>query len=113
MKVNGELLTKFVRLDEILDDSVGKTVKLLIQRGGTNVEIELQVGDLHAITPDRFLSVCGASFHDLSYQAARLYAIAVKGVFVCEPAGSFRFDGGADKGWIILVSDLNTAFDPY
>ncbi|KAF8253914.1 trypsin-like serine protease [Wilcoxina mikolae CBS 423.85] len=104
VKVNGELLTKFVRLNEILDDSVGKPVRLLLQRGGRDIEIELTVQDLHTITPDRFLTVCGASFHNLSYQCARLYAIAVRGVYVCEPAGSFRFDG-MDKGWIIESVD--------
>ncbi|KAI5797740.1 trypsin-like cysteine/serine peptidase domain-containing protein [Geopyxis carbonaria] len=104
LKVNDELITKFIRLDEILDESVGKSIKVLIQRGGTNVEINLTVGDLHAITPDRFLTVCGASFHNLSYQAARLYAIAVKGVYVCEPAGSFRFEG-MDRGWLIETVD--------
>ncbi|KAI5821246.1 trypsin-like cysteine/serine peptidase domain-containing protein [Pyronema omphalodes] len=104
VKVNGELLTKFVRLDEILDDSVGKPVKLLIQRGGEDIEVSIKVGDLHAITPDRFLTVCGASFHNLSYQCARLYAIAVRGVYVSEPAGSFRFEG-MDKGWIIESVD--------
>jgi hypothetical protein len=78
-------------------------IKLLIQRGGQDLEIELIVGDLHAITPDRFLSVCGAAFHNLSYQFARLYAIAVKGVYVCEPAGSFRFEG-MDRGWVVEVT---------
>lgn len=100
--VNGELLTKFVRLDEILDELVSRPVRLLLQRGGCDVEVCLTVGDLHAITPDRFLTVCGASFHNLSYQCARLYAIAVRGVYVAEPAGSFRFDG-TDKGWIVEV----------
>ncbi|KAH0605933.1 uncharacterized protein H6S33_004390 [Morchella sextelata] len=100
IKLNGELITKFVQLDNILDSSVGQKVKLLVQRGGQDMEVEIEVGNLHDITPDRFVTVCGAAFHDLSYQLARLYAIAVKGVYVCEPAGSFRFDG-MDKGWII------------
>ncbi len=91
-------------MDEILDESGGQTVKLLVQRGGEDVEVELTVGDLHAITPDRFLTVCGAAFHDLSYQCARLYGIAVKGVYVCEPAGSFRFEG-LDKGWVVESID--------
>ncbi|KAG0635129.1 trypsin-like cysteine/serine peptidase domain-containing protein [Tuber brumale] len=104
IKVNGALITKFVDLDEILDNSVGRKVKMLVERGGKAMDIELGVGDLHAITPDRFLTVCGASFHDLSYQSARLYAIPVRGVYVCEPAGSFRFDG-MDKGWIIESLD--------
>lgn len=104
LKVNGELLTQFIRLDDLLDSNVGGTVTLLLQRGGEDVEIEVSVSDLHAITPDRFISVAGASFHDLSYQQARLYAIACKGVFVCEATGSFRFDS-TDNGWIILSID--------
>ncbi|RPB20633.1 trypsin-like serine protease [Terfezia boudieri ATCC MYA-4762] len=104
IKVNGELLTKFVRLDEILDNSVGQSVKLLLQRGGQDVEVTINVGDLHAITPDRYLTVCGASFHNLSYQYARQFAIPVKGVYVCEPAGSFRFDGET-KGWMLESVD--------
>ena len=104
IKVNGEILTQFVRLDDILDSSVGKKVKILVQRGGRDLEVELEVGDLHAITPDRFVTVAGASFHDLSYQQARLYAIPVKGVYVCEAAGSFRFDS-TESGWIIESID--------
>ena len=104
IKVNGEILTQFVRLDDILDSSVGKKVIILVQRGGLDVEVELEVGDLHAITPDRFVTVAGASFHDLSYQQARLYAIPVKGVYVCEAAGSFRFDS-TESGWIIESVD--------
>lgn len=104
IKVNGEILTQFVRLDDILDSSVGKKVTILVQRGGQDVEVELEVGDLHAITPDRFVTVAGASFHDLSYQQARLYAIPVKGVYVCEAAGSFKFDS-TESGWIIESVD--------
>ena len=116
IKVNGEILTQFVRLDDILDSSVGQKVKILVQRGGQDIEVELEVGDLHAITPDRFVTVAGASFHDLSYQQARLYAIPVKGVYVCEAAGSFRFDS-TESGWIIesvdqkKTPDLNAFID--
>ncbi|KAF2402617.1 Pro-apoptotic serine protease NMA111 [Trichodelitschia bisporula] len=106
LRVNGELLTQFVRLDDILDSSVDKSVKLLVQRGGEDVEVDLLVGDLHAITPDRFVTVAGAAFHDLSYQQARLYAISTKdnGVFVCEAAGSFRMEG-SEAGWLVQSVD--------
>ncbi|KAJ5623583.1 Pro-apoptotic serine protease [Penicillium lividum] len=100
LKVNGELLTQFVRLDDILDSSVGGKVQLLVQRGGKDLEVECQVGDLHAITPDRFVTVAGATFHDLSYQQARLYAIPTRGVYVCEAAGSFKLENTL-SGWII------------
>lgn len=113
IKVNGQLITQFIRLDDILDSSVGKTIKLELQRGGEDIEVEIEVGDLHQITPDRFVTVAGASFHNLSYQQARLYAVAIKGVYVCESAGSFRFDN-TDNGWMLQtvnhkkVPDLDT-----
>lgn len=106
IKVNGDLLTQFIRLDSILDDNVGGKVSMLLQRGGEDINIELEIGNLHDITPDKFVAVAGASFHDLSYQQARLYAIATKdsGVFICESAGSFRFDG-SDSGWLVQSID--------
>ncbi|KAL6707831.1 hypothetical protein ACN47E_003731 [Coniothyrium glycines] len=107
IRINGELLTQFVRLDALLDDNVNKTITATIQRAGENLDVELDVGNLHDITPDRFVSVAGASFHDLSYQQARLYAISLKdaGVYVCEAAGSFRFADGYTSGWLIQEVD--------
>lgn len=104
IKVNDELITAFTRLDDIADSSVGKTINLLLQRGSTEVEVGIVVGDLHKITPDRFVSVAGGSFHTLSYQQARLYGVACKGVYVCEATGSFRFDS-SDSGWLIQTLD--------
>ncbi|KAL8709438.1 MAG: hypothetical protein Q9220_005821 [cf. Caloplaca sp. 1 TL-2023] len=104
VKVNDELLTQFVRLDAILDSRVDEEISIVVQRGGTDVEVQLRVRDLHAITPDRFVTVAGASFHNLSYQQARLHAIAVQGVFVCDAAGSFKFDG-SHSGWLIESVD--------
>jgi len=107
VKVNGELITQFVHLDSLLDDSVGGKLSVTLQRAGEDLDVELNVADLHDITPDRFLSVAGASFHDLSYQQARLYAISLKdaGVYVCEAAGSFRFADGYGSGWLIQEVD--------
>ncbi|TID22344.1 Pro-apoptotic serine protease NMA111 [Venturia nashicola] len=106
LKINGELVAQFIRLDDILDSSVAQTIKVLVQRGGEDLEVELTVGDLHAITPDRFVNVAGGSFHDLSYQQARMYAISTKGVgvYVGEAAGSFWLEG-SDSGWIVQSVD--------
>ncbi|GAM86534.1 hypothetical protein ANO11243_045480 [Dothideomycetidae sp. 11243] len=105
IKVNDELLTRFIRLDEILDESVGGQVKILVQRGGEDVEVAIDVGDLHVITPDRFVSVCGASFHSLSYQQARYHSVAIEGsgVYCCQSSGAWGLESG--PGWLVQTVD--------
>ena len=95
LKVKGELLTSFIRLDDIFDSSVGNTVKVVLFRINKEVEVEIEIGDLHKITPNRFVQASGGSFHDLSYQIARCYSIACKGVYVCQ----------AWAGWYHTVDD--------
>ncbi|KKA30706.1 hypothetical protein TD95_004191 [Thielaviopsis punctulata] len=102
--VNDEIVCDFIRLDEILDASVGKTIKVLLQRVGEEIEVEIKVGDLHRISPDRFLTVSGATFHNLSYHQARLYAVPCRGVYVCEAANSFRLKT-AESGLVLESVD--------
>ena len=111
LKVNAELINQFERLDHILDISVGKDIKLLVQRNGKDIEIEVTVDDLHAITPNRFITVSGATFHDLSYQQACVYGIATKGqgVYVCG-IGPLGF-GGAEPGCLIKSIDNQDTLD--
>lgn len=90
IKVNGKLLAQFKDLDEILDSSVGAIIGLLLQRRGKDVEVEVEVADLYKITPNRLVSVAGASFQDLSYQRARAHGVACKGVYLSDASGSFN-----------------------
>ena len=107
IRVNGNIVTRFVPVEATLDDSVGRMVKIEIERGGEPMTFEIPVGDLHAITPDRYVEVCGAKFNTLSYQLARAFCVPVKGVYICESTGSFNVDGG-DGGWILTSIDGNT-----
>jgi pro-apoptotic serine protease NMA111 len=91
LKINHEYVNKFIRLEEILDSSVGLTIDILLQRGFEEVECMINVGDKHAITPDRYVQVCGARFNSLSYQLARAYNVPVEGVYVCEQSGSVYY----------------------
>lgn len=101
ISINGELISSFMQVDDILDENVGKEIDISVQRGGIDLKIKCVVGDLHKITPDRYVEVCGATFHELSYQMARSYALPVRGVFLCSASGSFDFDAKEKVGWIV------------
>lgn len=90
ISVNGEKISKFTRLDEILDNTIGNSLNLELQRGGKSLNVDIPVQDLHSITPNRYVEACGAVFHDLSYQVARLYSIPVKGVYIADASGAYR-----------------------
>ncbi|KAF5689883.1 serine protease [Fusarium denticulatum] len=89
LKINGDLVTQFLRLNEIFDSNIGKTVRILVQRDGQDVEVDILVQDLCEITPDRFVTVGAACFHDLSYQIAQRYFLPCRGVYVSK-SGPFH-----------------------
>ncbi|KAH3668788.1 hypothetical protein OGAPHI_002543 [Ogataea philodendri] len=101
ISVNGQLISTFITVDEIQDSNVGNEIEIVIQRGGKDITVKCKVGDLHAITPSRYVNVCGATFNDLSYQMARIYAIAVKGVHVSNASGSFVLGQNVPNGWLL------------
>lgn len=106
VSMNDELITSFIQVDNILDDNIGKEVKFVVQRNGKNIENFIKVGNLHDITPSKYVSVCGATFNELSYQLARIYGIPVKGTYVSDASGSFQL-GTAELNncWIIDTVD--------
>ncbi|KAH3686326.1 hypothetical protein WICPIJ_002688 [Wickerhamomyces pijperi] len=101
ISINGKKIASFITVDEIFDSSIGSEVEIVLQRGGEDVTITTTVGDLHAISPNRFLQFGGASFNDMSYQMARIYAIPVKGVFINDATGSFFLEKSEPMGWVL------------
>ncbi|KAI7875288.1 trypsin-like serine protease [Lichtheimia hyalospora FSU 10163] len=104
LTINGEYVTRFVPLEHTLDSNVGKDLVFKIERGGKPMEFTVTVGDLHAITPDRYVEIGGSKLNEVSYQLARSYCVPCRGVYVAEPSGMFRLDG-PDNGWIIKSVD--------
>jgi S1-C subfamily serine protease len=85
VKINGDLSADFDALARVLDDGVGKTVRLSVQRGRQAFEHELSVQDLYQVTPHRFLEFGDAVVHDLSWQQARHINVPIRGVYVANP----------------------------
>ncbi|KAF9931437.1 hypothetical protein BGZ67_005303 [Mortierella alpina] len=104
VSINGELITKFVPLEDCLDRNVGKEIEIVAERGGEQRTFKVTVQDLHSITPDRYVEIGGAKLNQLSYQLARSFCVPVSGVYVSEPSGMFRFEG-PDRGWLLSSID--------
>lgn len=47
--LDSEYVTKFVPLEELLDLSVGKEIRVGIERGGVAMEFMIRVQDLHSM----------------------------------------------------------------
>ena len=57
--LNPSLITRFVPLEELLDDNVHKNLKIVVIRGGKKVTLDnIKVQDLHSITPATYFE-CG------------------------------------------------------
>ena len=102
VRLNGALVTGFEPLDALLDDSVGGKVQLELERGGTPFTVQVEVEDLHAITPASYLEYGDAIVHTLSYQQARHFHLPISGVFVA--ASGYSLDAaGVPRGAVITA----------
>ena len=100
VRVDGRMVATFDPLEQVLDDSVGRPVRLELERGGEPIERTLTVLDLNAITPARYLEFGDAVVHGLSYQMARHMNSPVQGVFVANP-GYALAAAGIPRGAVI------------
>ena len=80
--VEGEAVNAFLPIEALLDARVGGKIALDIERGGAPLSVELEVEDLHAISPDRYLEYAGGVLNPLSYHQARNASVPVAGVYV-------------------------------
>ncbi len=100
LKLNGQWVRDFITLESILDDSVGQSVVVTLERGGELLEVALTVRDLNEITPAAYIDVGGGILHDLSYQQARNFHIPVAGVYVAK-TGYMLGNEGISRGDVI------------
>jgi len=89
VKAEGEWINQFAKLDALLDERVGSSVKLLVERAGQPLELVVPVADLHKVTPDSFLSFGEGVINNLSYQQARQLNKPLQGVYVAQPGYIF------------------------
>jgi len=101
VNIGGRGVNAFIPIEAVLDDSVGGTVVLDIERAGVPMTVELEVDDLHAISADEYLEVGGAVLNRLSYQQARNQSVPVGGVQVASE-GYMLSRAGLPRGSVIV-----------
>jgi S1-C subfamily serine protease len=104
LNIDGKPIPEFFGLEEVLDDTVGMPVRVLVQRGTETLEQSIAVQDLNAITADEYLEFGEAVVHTVSYQEARHFDLAISGVFVANPGYVF---GSAGIPHGALISAFN------
>jgi S1-C subfamily serine protease len=102
VRVNGHYVTQFEPLEEILDDSVGQSVDLELERRGKAVSARLPVGDLHAITPSSYAEIGDGVANTLSYQLARAFNLPTRGVYLANPGYVFG-SAAIPRGAVIVA----------
>ncbi|MFK7897976.1 MAG: trypsin-like peptidase domain-containing protein [Myxococcota bacterium] len=81
-RVDGRPVNSFLPIEATLDDHVGESVRFELERGGTPLQVEIPIEDLHSITPAKYLEYAGGVLNPLSYHQARNASVPVGGVFV-------------------------------
>lgn len=104
VKFAGNVETTFLAIEDFLDAHVGESVEIEVQRGGATHVVHVSVGDLHAITPHRYLEVGGSIVHSLSYQQARNASLPVGGVYLAQ-AGHMFMKAHLTQSCIITAVD--------
>ena len=85
LRVEDEEFPDFLRLESVLDESVGQPVTLLIERRGRVMEAVIEVSDLHAVTPREYIAFGGSFLHQTSYQQARHFNVPLNTIYVAQP----------------------------
>lgn len=82
VRIKGTAFPDFVRLERVLDDNVGRAVKLAVERQGRLLELSIEVADLHRVTPSEYITFGNAILHQTSYQQARHFNVPLNTIYV-------------------------------
>lgn len=104
LSVNGQALSTFAPLENILDGNIGRTLAFNVNRGGVSMSFKVPVQNLKQITPDSYLEFGGAVLNNLSYQLARNFNVPIRGVYVANPGFVFS-TAGIGRGTVITELD--------
>lgn len=102
--IDGRPVLDFVTLESTLDDAIGRSVRVEVERAGQPAAADVPVEDLAGLVPDELVEIGGGTVHDLSIHQARAAQIPIRGVYVAD-AGTVLRNGGLGEGKVIVEID--------
>lgn len=106
--VEGRPVNSFLPIESALDARVDRSVVLDLERGGASYRVSIDVGDLHAITPDHYLEYGRGVLNPLSYHQARNASVPVEGVYVASSGYALSAAGVGRRSVITEVAGEKT-----
>jgi len=106
VNIDQSLVTNFIELESLLDDNIGKTLKVQVIRQGVLTSVDVGVADLNALAPDRFVELGDAIVQDTSIQHARAMNRAQEGVVLMQPGYLFTSANVRKGSLITRVNDV-------
>jgi S1-C subfamily serine protease len=100
LRINERPVNEFVGLEEVLDDAVGTSITVRVQRRNEVLDRSLPDADLYSISPDEYIEIGDAVLHNLSYEQARNRNLPVNGVYLAN-AGYIFGAAAIDRGAVI------------
>ncbi len=104
LSINGQSVTEFIRLAEVLDSSIDEEIEITVIRQGQEVVLPLVVQDMDKLQPAKLIEMGGSVLHDISVQRARGMNLPQKGVVVAKSGYEFS-RAGVPRG--ALIQQLN------
>ena len=92
LTVDGQNVTSLDKCERLLDDAIGKTLRVEVYRSGRLLNYEIGVECLGKLNPSRLLEFAGGFFHALGYHTAVECHTSIEGVLLSGQGGSFGLD---------------------
>lgn len=104
VSIADQLITDFIGLENLLDQSIGESLTVEVIRLGQSQSLEVIVEDLNALAPSQLFELGDSILQDMSIQHARAMNLPQEGVIVAK-SGYIFTKGGVPQGALITEVD--------
>lgn len=110
LKINGDVACDYDTLVDHMDNNVGETIELEIERDQQILQVTMPVRDAHAMSVSKIFTIAGGVFYNVDYRTALIREVPLKGIYV-EAMGVYNANTRIPQGSIIYSLNNNEVPD--